>query len=206
MGDDQNSLLALVEYLKKHCPEMLSILASQTDAEFDLGLEGVLEKAADHLEKNANHLTALGEEAISAFLVAYLNMPGLRATQEAHSNGHVDITIEAEHAPPLRRRLGEAKIYNGPKYHVDGLKQLLGRYMTGREGYGFVVEYVTKPKIKDIVSKIRSHMDSSKPCAQKGKSQDHRIRWSFITKHAHSSSERLLVLHLSCNLHQPNSS
>src|SRR5437588_2521976 len=179
MGNDQNSLLALVEYLKKHCPEMISILASQTDAEFDLGLEGVLEKAADHLEKNANHLMALGEETISAFLVAYLNMPGLRATQEAHSNGHVDITIEAEHASPLRRRLGEAKIYKGPKYHVDGLKQLLGRYMTGREGYGFIVEYVTRPKIKELVSKIRAHLDLSKPCAQKGKSQDHRIRWSF---------------------------
>ena len=159
MGNDQNSLLALVEYLKKHCPEMISILASQTDAEFDLGLEGVLEKAADYLEKNANHLMALGEETISAFLVAYLNMPGLRATQEAHSNGHVDITIEAEHASPLRRRLGEAKIYKGPKYHVDGLKQLLGRYMTGREGYGFIVEYVTRPKIKELVSKIRAHLD-----------------------------------------------
>ena len=38
MGDDQNSLLALVEYLKRRCPEMICILASQTDAEFDLGL------------------------------------------------------------------------------------------------------------------------------------------------------------------------
>lgn len=204
MGDDQNSLLALVEYLKRHSPEMLNILASQTDAEFDLGLESVLEKAADHLEKNANHLNALGEEAISAFLVAYLNMPGLHVTQEAHSNGHVDITVEAERAPPLRRRLGEAKIYDGPKYHVDGLKQLLDLYTTGREGSGFLVEYVKKPKIKDIVSKVRAHMDTSKPCAQKGKSQDHRIRWSFITNHTHRSGERLRVLHLSCNLHQPD--
>jgi hypothetical protein len=175
MSDNQNSLLAFVEYLKKHCPEMISLLASQTDAEFDLGLEGVLEKAAVHLEKNANHLNTLDEEAISAFLVAYLNMPGLRVTQEAHSNGHVDITVEAERAPPLRRRLGEAKIYKGPRYHVDGLKQLLDLYMTGREGSGFLVEYLKKPKIKNIVSKVRAHMDAGQPCAQKGKSQDHTI-------------------------------
>jgi hypothetical protein len=203
MPHDPDSLLAFVDYLRTKNPELLKILCSRTDEEFDEGLEGILEQAADHLEKNATHLTQLGEETISAFLVAYLCSPGLRAIQEAHSNGHVDITIEAEHAPPLRRRLGEAKIYSGPTYHVQGLKQLIDRYTTGREGSGFIVEYVKNPKIKELVTKVRSHMDSNKPCSQDGTSQNHRIRWAFTTKHQHSSGEFLRVLHLNCNLHRP---
>jgi hypothetical protein len=114
------------------------------------------------LVKNANHLVDLSEEAISAFLIAYLNKPGLRVTQETHSKGHVDITIEAEHTPPVRRRLGEAKIYRGPAYHVSGLEQLIARYTTGREGSGIVVEYVKKPDIKGLVIKIKAHIDENK--------------------------------------------
>jgi hypothetical protein len=206
MEYDPDSLLALFNLLLEKCPGFLEIVASQTDEQFDEGLEGILEMAANHLERNANHLVSLDEEAISAFLVAYLNMPGLCATQEAHSNGHVDITIEAEHSPPLRRRLGEAKIYNGPAYHVEGLEQLMNRYTTGREGTGLVVDYVKQQGIKDLVAKIRSHMDLEKPCVQDGNSQDHRIRWAFTTKHHHSSGEILRVLHLNCNLHRPDGS
>ena len=135
MESEQNTLLALYHHFSSKYPNFLKILLPASDADFDAGIEDVLEKALDHLEKNANYLAALGEEAISAFLVAFLNMPGLRVIQEAQSNGHVDITIEADHSPPLRRRLGEAKIYNGPAYHVKGLEQLLGRYTTGREGW-----------------------------------------------------------------------
>jgi hypothetical protein len=202
MPRDPDSLLAFVDYLRARNPELLKILCSRTDEEFDEGMEGIFEKAADHLEKNATYLAPLNEEAISAFLVAYLNMPGLRAVQEAHSNGHVDITIEAEHSPPLRRRLGEAKIYNGPTYHVHGLEQLIDRYTTGREGSGIVVEYVKSPGIKKLVAKVRAHMDSNRPCSQDGDSQDHLIHWAFTTKHQHRSGELLRVLHLNCNLHR----
>ena len=207
MESEPNSLYALLGLYSQRKQGLIQILISQTDEEFEEGLEDILERAAAHLEQNANHLFPLEEEAISAVLVAFLNAPGvLRATQEAHSNGHVDITIEAEHAPPLRRRLGEAKIYNGPVYHVEGLQQLINRYTTGREGSGLVVEYVKQQGIKDLVSKIRSHMDSLKPCVQNGESQNHRIRWAFTTKHQHHSGEIMRVLHLNCNLHKPDGS
>ncbi|HLB47935.1 MAG TPA: hypothetical protein VJL59_13085, partial [Anaerolineales bacterium] len=74
--------------------------------------------------------------------------------------------------------------------------------ITGREGSGFVVEYVKDANTKDLVAKIKSHLDNTKPCSQNGDAQDHRIRWAFITYHQHSSGELLRVLHLSCNLHR----
>jgi hypothetical protein len=198
---NSDSLLALINYLNAKCPQLLKVMISQNDAEFDEGLEDLLERAADSLERNANHLAKLDEEAITAYLVASLNMPGLRVTQEAHSNGHVDITIEVD-TPSLRRRLGEAKIYSGPSYHVAGLEQLLNRYTTGREGSGIMVEYIKDAEIKHLVTKIRLHLDKHKPCAQDGDSQDHRIRWAFTTNHQHSSGESLRVLHLNCNLYR----
>ncbi len=203
MTHHEDSLAALVDHLSARSPRLhlLRMLSADGDEEFDAALEGVMEEAVAHLEKNARHLTDCDEETLSAFLVAYLNMPGfLRALQEAHSNGHVDITIEAEPSPPMRRRLGEAKIYNGPSKHVKGLMQLVSRYSTGREGAGFMVEYVKKPNIKAFAARIRNHMDKTKPCEQKGDSRDHRIRWAFSTRHRHDSGETLRVLHVNCNM------
>ncbi|MBK9925440.1 MAG: hypothetical protein IPP66_09125 [Anaerolineales bacterium] len=79
----------------------------------------------DHLERNANCLNGLNEDTITAFLTAFLTMLGLRVAQQAHTNGHVNLTIEAEHTPSLGRRIGEVKIYNGPEYHEKGLEQLV---------------------------------------------------------------------------------
>lgn len=203
MAYHDDSFIALVEQLTVRYPQLhlLKILSASSDEEFDAVLEEVIEAAAVYLEKNALHLANCDEESISAFLIAYLNMPGfLRALQETHSNGHVDITIEAEPSPPVRRRLAEAKIYRGPSYHAKGLEQLVNRYSTGREGAGIMVEYVKKPNIKALVDKIRKHMDAKKPCAQDGNSEDHRIRWTFSTKHHHTSGEMLRVLHVNCNM------
>ncbi len=197
-----NSLLSLVEQLRRNAPELIGLLCSRNEEEFDKSLEGVLQRAVDHLEKNASLLAGLREEGISAYLVAFLNMPGLRAIQEAHSNGHVDITVEAEHYTPIRRRLGEAKIYDGPLYHVEGLEQLVGRYLTGREGGGFLVEYVRQPGIERLVEKLRSYMNVERPCSQEGDCADSDIDWAFSSNHHHDSGSLLRVLHLNCNLHR----
>jgi hypothetical protein len=203
MYQQADSLREMVDQIRMRYPglEPLRLIISQTDAEFDDALEGLFEQAVDYLEKNANHLNKLDEEAISSFLIAFLNMPGVKVSQETHSRGHVDITIEAVITSPLRRRLGEAKIYNGPAYHVKGLEQLINRYTTGREGSGIVVEYIKDQGIAGLVKKIREHLDQIMPCTQNGISQDHWIKWAFITHHIHSSGEKFRVLHINCNLY-----
>ena len=198
-----DSVVALADQLRNRISdEYIKILCSESDAEFDQALDGVLERAVDYLERNANLLNGLSEDTITAFLPVFLNMLGLRVTQQAHTNGHVDLTIEAEHTPPTRRRLGEAKIYDGPAYHEKGLEQLINRYTTGREGSGILVEYVKKPNIKKLTEKLKEHMDTNKPCEQSGVSQDHHIHWSFVTHHLHNSGELVRVVHLSCNLYR----
>ena len=122
-------------------------------------------------------------------------------TQEAHSNGHVDIIIEADHCTPTRTKLGEAKIYSGFKYHTAGLEQLLGRYTTGREGRGLLIIYVRQKDILGLVSKLRNQMDVILPLKQQGKTEDHILKWSFISTHAHACGDDLEVGHIGCNLH-----
>src|SRR5262249_44367324 len=117
------------------------------------------------------------------------------------SNGHVDLTIEADHCTPAMIKLGEAKIYSGPSYHIRGIKQLLVRYTTGRETPGLLLSYVRKPDIKGITSKLRAEMDKKLPENQTGPCEGHKLKWSLATKHKHSSGEELSLSHVGCNLH-----
>jgi hypothetical protein len=100
-----NSLFALVDVLKKKAPEYIDLVTAQSDADFETAFAGLLENAVSRLEQNKANFDSLNEVGLSAFLAAALSMPGLSVIQEAHSNGHVDLTIEAEHCIPARRKL-----------------------------------------------------------------------------------------------------
>lgn len=195
------TLADYVDRLSRRAPEYLDLVSAQTEQEFETVFIGLLEKAVAGIEKNKGHFNGLDEEALTAVLVLALTMPGLTVTQEAHSNGHVDLTIEADHCVPMRRKLGEAKIYKGPAYHVKGIGQLLGRYTTGREGRGFLVVYVKKPAIADLIKNLRHKMDTDLPLQQRGATQDHPMKWSFVSVHGHSCGEDLEIGHIGCNLH-----
>ena len=200
MIDTNNSAFSLVERIKRKAPEYFDLLTAETDAEFEKAFDAILGKAIIHLESNCRNFEPLAEEGFSAALAAALMIPGLVVTQEGNTNGHVDLTIEADHCLPPRKKLAEAKMYKGPKYHVDGLEQLLSRYTTGREGRGLLVVYVQKDGIAALIQKLRERMDNDKPMNQKGQTENHILRWSFISTHAHSCGEDLQVGHVGCNL------
>ncbi|MEH2510154.1 hypothetical protein V1291_001508 [Nitrobacteraceae bacterium AZCC 1564] len=198
---DNDSLFALVELMRKKAPEYLDLLTATSDEKFENAFEALLESAVSRLEQNKVNFAKLDEVGLSAVLALSLSIPGLAVTQEAHSNGHVDITIEAQHCVPARRKLCEAKIYDGPVYHLKGLQQLLDRYTTGREGRGLLINYVRKRDIAGIVKGLREKMDNDHPYQQQGKTADHLLKWSFLSKHAHSCGENLEVGHIGCNLY-----
>ncbi len=201
MINDQDSLYSLVELMRQKAPAYFKLLAAKSESEFDEAFDAMLEGAVSHLETNSKNFDSLNEVGLTGVLAASLSMPGLTVTQEAHSNGHVDLTIVADHCLPARRKLGEAKIHNGPAYHIAGLEQLLHRYTTGREGRGLVIAYVRKKNIAGLVKDIRAQMDNDHPCQQQGETIDHTLKWSFRSTHAHSCGENLQVSHIGCNLY-----
>jgi hypothetical protein len=200
MTNPDDSLLKLVELMRQKAPSYFKLLAAPTESDFEAAFDAMLEHAVSTLEKNSKNFATLDEVGLTGVLAAALSIPGLTVMQEAHSNGHVDLTIAADHCVPMRKKLGEAKIYDGPAYHISGLEQLLGRYTTGREGRGIVIAYVRKKNISDLVKGIRQKMDTDLPCNQQGVTTDHLLKWSFLSTHAHSCGESLEVSHVGCNL------
>lgn len=200
-GDDIDSALGLIEIIKRKAPEYLDLFTATTDADFDKAFDALLEQSVMHLEANKSNFEKLDEVALSAVLAARLSMPGLSVTQEAHSNGHVDLTIDADHCVPARRKLAEAKIWDGPEYHIQGIEQLLERYTTGREGRGLVIAYVKQKNISGLITKLRAKMDNDRPCMQMAATTAFTLKWSFLSTHGHSCGDSLDVCHVGCNLY-----
>jgi hypothetical protein len=201
MDESRSDVSTLVNEIRHKDLKYLDLLTARTEGQFEEAFDAVLGRVIDHMEANRSNFAALDEEGLSAVLIAGLLVPGLDVSQEMHSNGHVDITIEATHCAPARKKLAEAKIYDGYEYHVGGLNQLVGRYSTGREGRGLLLVYCRKPNIALLVAKLRERMDKEMPCKQDGSAKDHIHKWSFLTAHSHSSGELLEVGHIACNLH-----
>ena len=201
MSDLDGSALALVEQIHRKAPEYLDLLTAEKDADFEKAFDTLLEKAVSGLEANKKNFQNLDEIGLYGALALALTTPGLAVTQESYSNGHVDLTMQMNHCIPARKKLGEAKIYDGPAYHIKGLSQLLGRYTTGREGRGLLVIYFRKTNIAGLVKKLRARMDADFPCEQQGSTSDHILKWSFLSTHSLKCGNSQEVGHIGCNLY-----
>lgn len=201
MSDRSSDAARLVRLIERKAPAYLDLLTAQTDAEFESAFDTVLSKAVAHLERNRSNFASLDEVGLSGALAMALSIPGFTVTQESHSNGHVDLMIVADHCFPERIKLGEAKIYSGPKTFIRGLEQLLGRYTTGREGRGVLIVYFRESDIASLVLKTREKLDAERPLRQLGPTTDHGIKWSFLSTHSHSCGDSHVVAHIGCNLH-----
>jgi hypothetical protein len=202
MSGTRGSFFALIETSRRGCQECLDLMTAETEEEFEKAFDSILEKAIRHLETNSRNFSPLSEEALTAVLAGTMMFTGLTVSQETNSNGHVDLTFEVPY-PRLRRKLGEAKIYKGCAYHFKGLRQLVGRYSTGREeGRGIMMVYVQKSNIAGLMQKLSECMDKENPIEQAGTTTPHEfMRWAFISAHRHSSGEPLEIGHFGCNLY-----
>lgn len=201
MSGTTGNAFELFDMIRQKAPEYIDLLTAKTEGDFEKAFDALLQKAVTHLEANKMKFSKLDEVGLSAVLAGTLSIPGLSVSQETHSNGHVDLTIEADHCMPVRKKLGEAKIYDGPAYHFQGLKQLLSRYSTGREGRGLLIVYCRKANIVGLVASLRQKMDKDLPLKQQGSTMDHNLKWSFLSTHEHTCGDNLQVGHIGCNLY-----
>lgn len=124
MSDEADSLFAFCELLKQKAPALFNLITAKSTPEFEAAFDALLEKAVSGLEQNKKKFESLDEDGLSSALALALSIPGLTVTRETHSNGHVDLTIEADHCTPTRRKLGEAKI-SGPRITLGELSSCL---------------------------------------------------------------------------------
>lgn len=200
MSLEGGTLFDLTEHLSQQSPGHLDLFASLTDDQFQLAIDALLNKALSGLEEIKKGLQSLDEPTLSGLLRLAMITTGLSVSLEQYSNGHADLTIESYRLGMARRILGEAKIHDGPKYHIDGVKQLLG-YMTGRELRGLMLVYMRKANGSGLMKKVRDTMDDEKPAHQQGLTTPHAIRWAFDSNHLHSCGDNIRVSHVTCNLY-----
>lgn len=200
MSQGSSTLYDLTGQMRQHSPEHLDLFASLSHDEFQIAFDSLLGKALAGLEESKKGFQSLDEPALSAVLRLAMLVPGLSVALEQHSNGHADLTIESYRLGIARRILGEAKIHDGPKYHIDGVKQLLG-YMTGRELRGLMVVYMRKANGSVLMNKVRDTMDADKPKDQQGETTSHPLKWAFDSTHLHSSGDMMRISHVACNLY-----
>lgn len=200
MSQGTGTLYDLTNQLLQQSPEHLDLFASLTDDEFQIAFDSLLGKALAGLEESKKGFQSLDEPALSAVLRLAMLVPGLSVALEQHSNGHADLTFESYRLGIARRILGEAKIYDGPKYHIDGVGQLLG-YMTGRELRGLMVVYMRKANGSVLMKKIRDTMDGDKPGDQQGITTSHLLKWAFDSSHLHTCGDNVRISHVACNLY-----
>jgi vacuolar-type H+-ATPase subunit E/Vma4 len=86
MSDTGDSVLDLLEQIRRKAPEYLDLLTAKTDAEFEQAFDALLEKAVSHLETNKVKYQSLDEDGLSSVLAIALSMPGLTVSREMHSN------------------------------------------------------------------------------------------------------------------------
>jgi hypothetical protein len=188
------------ELLGKLSKTTTDFLKAESIADIDRAFDNWMVEAISELERNRKNYKTLKEDGLTAVLAGLLRTPEISVRQEENSNGHVDITIRLNNIYPNWITLGEAKVWHGNKYHIQGLNQLLNRYSTGRECRGFVISYVRKEDIKNLFRKLRGYIDDNKPYDLDGLCRDHNIKWSFLSRHKHSSGEMVEVCHVGCNL------
>ena len=198
----RGTLADLVRLYDANSPALVQLITAQDDEQFASAFYRLLERAVNHLERNKRDFRTLGETGLTAVVVAGLSVPPfLETRQEENTNGHVDLTIETPSCRLQRRILGEAKIYNGPSYHMKGLDQLVGRYSTGRESRALILMYVRKPEIAQLIEKLEGAMNAERPQRQSGTTVAHSLKWAFTSTHVHSSGAHIEVVHVGCNLY-----
>ncbi|PQV45144.1 hypothetical protein [Paraburkholderia sp. BL21I4N1] len=195
----KSTAFELSELILRKAPEYLDLL-SPDDAVFEKAFDAQLGRAVQGLETNSKNFAPLKEDGLTAALALALAVPCIEVSQQLHSNGHVDITIKIQDCHLTRTKLGEAKIYDGPEWHFQGVKQLLG-YSTGRECRGLVIAYVKKANIEGLMKKVRERMDQDLPEQQQGVTTDLPSKWCFLSKHLHPSGAVVEIGHVGCNMH-----
>jgi hypothetical protein len=136
-----------------------------------------------NIEETANHRQDDSEDRITVDIVMMLRQSGFNATHDTETRGHVDIRVTNKSFVWL----GEAKIHSTYDWLLDGLKQLLSRYTTGRENGSGLLIYICGANAQSVMEKWRGRLEDGSECGLK-KTEDNDEKLTFWSIHQHTGS------------------
>jgi len=126
-----------------------------------------------------------GEDRITIDVITSLRRAGYNATHDAYSKGHADITVTQD----SYRWLGEAKLHGSYDWLLKGLKQLLGRYTTGREAGSGLLVYMKGGNARAVLDEWRCRLEMGNECNLKStEDADKTEKLAFWSIHTHEGS------------------
>jgi len=161
-----------------------------------------LSAVIDYLERTASLRQNDGEDRITIDIVMGLRQAGYIATHDEYSKGHADITVTQDSF----KWLGEAKLHGSYDWLLKGLKQLLGRYTTGREDGSGLLIYIKGSNALAVLNEWRRGLEVGNECNLKGtEGGDEAERLTFWSIHTHEGSGlEIRTKHLGvCLYHKP---
>jgi hypothetical protein len=174
------------EYRRRHGDEELlrtiEIVHPPTGEVFVERLYKELSAVIGDIERSADIRQKDGEERITIDVISGLHRAGYNATHDAYSKGHADITVTQDNFVWL----GEAKIHKDYEWVLKGLKQLLGRYTTGREyGSGLLI-YIRGSNASAVLDEWRRRLEKGNECdLKRTEDADKAEKLAFWSIHTH---------------------
>jgi hypothetical protein len=194
------------EYRSRHGDEellrLIEILHPETGEVFVERLYKELGAVIRDIEGSASLRQNDGEDRITIDVITSLRRSGYNATHDAYSKGNADITVAQDYFVWL----GEAKIHHSYDWLLKGLKQLLGRYTTGREDGSGLLVYIKGSNAKAVLDEWRRRLENGNECNLKGTEDAQQPeKLAFWSIHAHEGSGlELRTKHLGVSLfHNP---
>lgn len=106
-----------------------------------------------------------GEDELTSIIITFLKGRLYDAEHDTQHGGHIDLLVK--HQMGKFAWLGEAKIWDGPKYIHDGWVQLTERYGTGtlRDDYGGIIIFIkngnSAKKFEDWQAYLSTHVSDA---------------------------------------------
>lgn len=141
------------------------------------------------------------EDRLTMELVSCLSSAGYIAVKDPTQGGHVDLSVSPRQNQSMRW-IGEAKIWRGVTYLMEGMAQLLTRYATGRDpDMGFLV-YIKQKNAAGLMTEWGEHVTNHPVCcALNAMPID---AFSFDSQHDHQSGVKVNVRHFGINIYWPH--
>ncbi|HGH4648182.1 hypothetical protein [Enterobacter cloacae] len=148
---EQDFSLADIELLMKFDTDFRGIIQRKLAATKEIFVNQLyvdLDDAIQDLENNKHFYQdkKWGEDELTACIITFLKGRLYDVEHDTQHGGHVDILVK--HQRGKFEWIGEAKLWDGPKYIHDGWIQLTERYGTGtcRDDHGGMLIYIKADK------------------------------------------------------------
>ena len=149
--DNFNFSLAQIESLCMFDPDVAGMIQRKLSANKDIFLKQLYQDIDDaihdiEIKKHMYQDSQWGEDELTSVIITFLKGRLYDAEHDTQHGGHVDILVK--HQLGKFEWLGEAKLWDGPKYIHGGWIQLTERYGTGtlRDNHGGMLIFVKQDK------------------------------------------------------------